>query len=299
MEAKVFFQCEDQIGEGILWLDAQDKLLWLDIDRCILHVYDFQNGAVTEHYFPDKITTIIPLEKNKEEVIIALKDRIIYYHLQNKISRKLMDMPFVPNGFRTNDGKASPEGRLWIDIMHMDTHHGNGSLYCIDHDLSSREVLSGQSIPNGIVWNREGDRMYYADSGKGCIYGFTYDRQSGNILSKDVAVQVPSGYGIPDGMAIDENDHLWVAHWGGFGVYVWNPVSGLLIDKVEVPVPNVASCTFGKDNQLFITTARSGLSDEELKRYPLSGSVFVAETPVRSGTNHYPFKLMVNDKLSS
>lgn len=290
----LFFQCEDQIGEGILYLNRQDKLLWLDIDRCVLHEYSFHTKRVIDHHFPDKVTTIIPLEKNEEEVLIALKDKIVYYHLQDRKLRTLIDMSFVQKDFRTNDGKASPEGRIWIGVMHMNTHNENGSLYCIDHDLSSREVLSGQSIPNGIVWNSKGNRMYYADSGKGCIYGFTYDRQSGNILSKDVVVQVPTGYGIPDGMTMDENDYLWVAHWGGFGVYIWDPVSGRLIDKVEVPVPNVASCTFGKDNQLFITTARSGLSESELNQYPLSGSVFVAETPVHSGKNHYPFKLRVN-----
>ena len=99
-------------------------------------------------------------------------------------------------------------------------------------------------------------------------------------------------YGVPDGMTIDANGLLWVAHWGGFGVYVWNPSTGKLVDKIDVPVPNVASCTFGgkKHNQLFITTAIDGLSETEKKAYPLSGSLFVADIPrIVPGENHYPF----------
>jgi sugar lactone lactonase YvrE len=80
-------------------------------------------------------------------------------------------------------------------------------------------------------------------------------------------------------MAIDRRGFLWVAHWGGDGVYVWNPASGELMDKIDVPVPLVASCAFGGDrmNQLYITTARSGLSNEEKDRFPLSGSLFITE----------------------
>ena len=79
-----------------------------------------------------------------------------------------------------------------------------------------------------------------------------------------------------DGMTIDANGLLWVAHWGGFGVYVWSPSTGQLVDKIEVPVPNVASCTFGgkERNRLFITTAVDGLSEAEIQAYPLSGSLF-------------------------
>lgn len=160
------------------------------------------------------------------------------------------------------------------------------------YDLSLTPVLGQQSIPNGIVWNRKGDRMYYVDSGRRCIEEYAYDYLTGAIYFIRTAVQVPVEYGVPDGMTIDANGLLWVAHWGGFGVYVWSPSTGQLVDKIEVPVPNVASCTFGgkERNRLFITTAVDGLSEAEIQAYPLSGSLFVADVPgVVSGENHYPF----------
>ena len=80
--------------------------------------------------------------------------------------------------------------------------------------------------------------MYYVDSGRRCIEEYAYDYLTGAIYFIRTAVQVPVEYGVPDGMTIDANGLLWVAHWGGFGVYVWSPSTGQLVDKIEVPVPN-------------------------------------------------------------
>lgn len=238
------------------------------------------------------VTSIIPWKGHDHEVLLAMKNRFIAYDLKERTYRTLIELPCLHPQWRTNDCKASPEGRIWCGVMHCSEHNGNGSLYCVDNDLSLASVLGQQSIPNGIVWNRKGDRMYYADSGRRCIEEYAYDYLTGAIYFIRTAVQVPMEYGVPDGMTIDANGLLWVAHWGGFGVYVWSPATGQLVDKIEVPVPNVASCTFGgkERNQLFITTARDGLSEAEIQAYPLSGSLFVADIPgVAPGENHYPF----------
>lgn len=292
MEARLLYRCSDRTGEAVTWLPASGVVLWVDIDRGILHQYHCGSRQVRDITFPEMVSAIIPWKGKEAEVILAMKDRFVVYHLTAGTSRTLAGLPGLSPMLRTNDCKASPEGRLWCGVMHISEHTGNGSLYCMESDLSLNEVLGRQCIPNGMVWNRAGDRMYYADSGRGCIEEYAYDRLTGAIFLLRTAVQVPPEYGVPDGMTIDGEGRLWVAHWGGAGVYVWNPVNGQLVDKVEVPAPHVASCTFGgpKGKQLFITTALSGLSAEEQERWPLSGSLFVADVPgVVAGENHYPF----------
>ena len=291
MKANLLHRCYDITGEAITWLPDRKTLLWVDIDRGILHQYDLENGVVEAHSFPEMITAIIPWKGHNEEVILAMKNRMVAYHLTKCDYRVLVELTDLQPWLRTNDCKASPDGRILYGVMR--THHQNnvGGLYCISHDLSCNKVLENQIIPNGIVWNKAGDRMFYADSGRHCIEEYGYSPQDG-VIGKRSVIEVSSEYGVPDGMTIDAEDNLWVAHWGGYGVYVWNPSTGKLMDKVEVPVPNVASCTFGGigSNKLFITTALDGLSDEQLREYPLSGSVFVADTPdVVPGENHYPF----------
>jgi sugar lactone lactonase YvrE len=175
--------------------------------------------------------------------------------------------------------------------MHLNNHFQTGALYRIDKDLCVRKVLDKQSIPNGIVWNKINTKMYYADSGRGCIEEYNYDMKTGEIQFLKVAIQVPPEFGVPDGMTIDAAGMIWAAQWGGFGVYCWNPENGELVDKVNLPVPNVASCTFIGENQLFVTTACSGLSFSELQLYPQSGSLFVVDIVALPGINHYPFYL--------
>lgn len=88
---------------------------------------------------------------------------------------------------------------------------------------------------------------------------------------------------MPDGMTIDEEGMLWVAHWGGFGVYRWNPLNGEWIGTIKLPVPHITSCAFAGErlDRLVITTARQDLSEEELEKYPASGDVFVASPGVK------------------
>lgn len=292
MEADLLYRCSDQTGEAATWLADPGLLLWVDIDEGILHRYHWDSKQVRDYALPEMVTAVIPWKGHPGEVLLAMKNRFVAWHLTKGTYRTLIELPGLSPQLRTNDCKASPEGRLWCGVMHMNEYSGTGSLYCVESGHSCNQVLSRQCIPNGIVWNRAGDRMYYADSGRGCIEEYAYDRLTGSICLLRTAVQVPPEFGVPDGMTIDGDGMLWVAHWGGGGVYVWNPANGRLVDKIGVPAPHVASCTFGgqKKDQLYITTARSGLSAEQREAWPLSGSLFVAELPgVMSGENHYPF----------
>ncbi len=106
---------------------------------------------------------------------------------------------------------------------------------------------------------------------------------TGTISNERIAVKVSDSLGYPDGMTIDENDNLWVGMWNGNAVFQFDPNTGKVLSKVEVPAHNVTSCAFGGDdfNILYITTAHLGMTDEEEKKYPLAGSVFKVQTDVK------------------
>lgn len=290
MSVKVLYPSHDLIGEGVTWLEKEQLILWVDIDSCIMHEYSLLNKLYTKHQFDSRVSTIISTNK-ENEIIIGLRGGIANYNLKTRVTNTLIEIEPDNKAFRTNDGKASPEGRLWIGIMHLTNHNETGTLYCIEHDLSFKKVLLKQHIPNGIVWNKNGTKMYYADSGRGCIEEYIYNSLTGEIKFSKVAIQVPPILGVPDGMTIDRNGLLWVAHWGGFGVYIWDPDSGELVNNIQLPAPNIASCTFGGINRdkLYVTTARAGLTDEDLIKYPLSGSLFEIDIDKHLFTIAYPF----------
>lgn len=287
MNAQLFFQDTNQTGEGATWLPKQSQFLWVDIEGQTLKWYNALTKTFDSHPLDQMVSSIVPF--GEESVLLFLQNRIIQFNLLTREEKLLLPLSLGEGNRRPNDVKASPDGRLFMGVMHLSEYEGNGALYRIDGDLSVHQVLDRQSIPNGIVWDLNKGAMYYVDSFRKCIEKYAYDPRTGEIDCCGIAVKVPNEFGVPDGMTIDQNGNLWVAHWGGFGVYVWNPENGELLDKIEVPVPNVASCTFDDQGGLYITTARAGLSETELERYPLSGSVFYAKTIAKSAQNHYPF----------
>jgi sugar lactone lactonase YvrE len=122
--------------------------------------------------------------------------------------------------------------------------------------------------------------LYFIDSPTQRVDAYFFNAHTGEIMFDKTVIEIPIEIGTPDGMTIDQEGMLWIAHWGGYGVYRWDPFTGELLSKIEVPAPNVTSCRFaGKDlDQLVITTARKNLGEVELQNYPESGNVFSVTT---------------------
>jgi sugar lactone lactonase YvrE len=125
--------------------------------------------------------------------------------------------------------------------------------------------------------------MFYIDSPTQVVQSFLFEEEKGNIVFEKNIIEIPADMGTPDGMSIDEEGMLWIAHWGGFGVYRWNPSNGELLLKIDLPVPQVSSCAFVGDelDHLLITTARENMSPEDVEKYPESGDVFIIKTDVK------------------
>jgi len=70
--------------------------------------------------------------------------------------------------------------------------------------------------------------------------------------------------------------------WGGACVACFDPETGELLRKINVPAANVTSCAFGgKDlKTLFITTASISMSPEVAAKYPLAGNLFAIDLDV-------------------
>ena len=90
-----------------------------------------------------------------------------------------------------------------------------GSLYRLDTDLSVHKIFGDVAISNGIIWSLDHTTMYYIDTLRKNVRAFDYDVETGDISNERVIITVPEEIGMPDGMAIDSEGMLWVAHYGG------------------------------------------------------------------------------------
>lgn len=280
-EVRLAYEAEATTGEGSIWHPGRKSLFWVDIEGKTLYEYLPGKQTCLSWKFDRMVSTVVP--ETKKTVLVSLQDEILRINLESGERTHVAAVDDKGGTLRCNDGKCDPEGRFWVGTMCLKAPKGAASLLCVMNDGRVVSKIDGVTISNGLVWNADKTNMYYIDTPTGQIVRYLYDAPTGNIVYDGVAVKVPAGCGAPDGMTIDANGNLWVAHWGGYGVYCWNPETGALLDKIDVPAPNVASCAFGgpKLDVLYITTARAGLSEADLQKYPLSGSLFRVVPGVR------------------
>lgn len=274
------------LGESPLWHTDRKCCYWVDIVSGVLYEYNWTDHSTRSWKFNFRLTLVVQGRGSK--LILALDAKIASFDLETEQLKWLLDVENPSSENRCNDGACDTRGRLWIGTMHPGHKKEAGALYCIDADLNIQKKLSNVTISNGITWSLDNKHLYYIDSPTQVVGSFMFEEESGEILFEENVIQVPVEMGTPDGIAIDEEGMLWIAHWGGFAVYCWNPHTGKIIDKIKLPVPQVTSCAFAGENldHLIVTTARENLKEEEIKEYPESGNTFFLKVGVRGAASN-------------
>ncbi|MBS1575887.1 MAG: SMP-30/gluconolactonase/LRE family protein [Bacteroidetes bacterium] len=285
MQASLLYKSNNILAEGPYWHEGRQSFFWVDIDGKKFHEYRWKSGE-TKQWLLDYRPSLIAEPVYGNYLLLGIEGGLTAFDLEKESLEWRADIEKEIPANRTNDGGCDPYGRLWIGTMHREFHKGKGSLYSIEHDLTIKKKLDNVTISNGIVWSQDGTRMYYIDSPTKTVQCFLFDKETGDLQFEKIVITIKEGS--PDGMCMDEEGMLWIAQWDAFGVYRWNPETGTLLDKIELPVPQVSSCAFGGENMdhLFITTARENMDKETLEKYPLSGNVFIAKPGVKGAKVH-------------
>jgi sugar lactone lactonase YvrE len=280
MVAQLLYNIPCILGEGPVWHSEKKSVFWVDIEGRAFFELEWKARIFREWRIPYRVSLVLPTNHNR--LILGLQGGIAEFDLNSGKLQWLFDIDRELPGNRCNDGACDIHGRLWVGTMDLDFKTGAGSLYCVEKYSLPKKKIDRVTISNGLAWSIDNKRAFYIDSPTQAIRSYHFDPDKGLLkFEKEVCV-IPKAMGTPDGMCIDEEGMLWVAHWGGFGVYRWNPVNGKCIDRIEVNAPNVSSCAFAGDHldHLVITTARQQLSIDELNQFPDSGSLFVAQLGV-------------------
>lgn len=285
-KAELELKIPSLLGEGALWNYKTQQLYWVDIVGKKFHIYNPVKKTNRTYKLPAMIGTVVPVDD--KNVLVALSDNIYKLNLITEELVKFSDVKLTPHENRFNDGKCDPNGNLWAGTINLDDP-GKCKLYKINNKGEAKIVIDSVTNSNGIVWSKDSKTMFYIDSPSKEIKAFDYDVKTSSISNKRVIVKVSDELGILDGMAIDENDNLWVGIWEGFAVANFNSKTGELIAKIDVPAKNVTSCAFGGENLdiLYITTSSLGMTEEEKLLYPDAGSVFKVKPGVKGVKTAY------------
>ncbi|MDQ2656415.1 MAG: SMP-30/gluconolactonase/LRE family protein, partial [Bacteroidota bacterium] len=221
-----------------------------------------------------RVGTVVPARNGN--LILGLQGEIAELDPVSGAVKSLLQLEPELSDNRCNDGKCDPAGRFWVGTMHLECKPGSGSLYCVDKDLGVNRVLDGLTIANGMGWSPDGTYMYFIDSADYAVRRYKFSRDSIGLEEEKIVLRFEEAEGLPDGMCVDSEGNLWIGFWGGNRIGCYDPVTGKHLIDVKVPAPNVTACCFGGADlkTLYITTAREGLTSDQLREFPLSGSLF-------------------------
>ena len=279
-EIEVVVEKRALVGEGSIWDGDKQVLLWVDILSHHLYIYDPASKENRTIETLQTVGTVVP--RARGGVIVALHNGFASLDLETEKLTFIADPERDIPKNRFNDGKCDPAGRLWAGTMEFGGEADQGSLYCLDLDHTVTTKVTPVAISNGIVWTADRKTMYYIDTVRNDVRAYDYDVDTANIENERVVVE-HQGAGHFDGMSIDEEGMLWIALFQGGGVSRYNPQSGELLQELKVPAEQVTSCAFGGANldELYITSAATGLTEKQLEEQPLAGSLLRTSVGVR------------------
>jgi sugar lactone lactonase YvrE len=271
------------LGEGPIWRPRENSLYWLDLKAPAIYCFDVitrQNRQVPA-----------ALGKTIGGLVFARNGRMIVCDAEgiHELTAAGHRSPLInpesdQAGNSFNDAKCDPKGRLWTGTADIGEKRPSGSLYVIDGQGRNpgrvRRIDGAIVCSNGPAFSPDGRRAYFTDSMAEEIYAYDIDLDTGLISQRKSFVKTQNG--IPDGMTVDSQGYLWNCMWDGWRVVRYAP-SGEIDREVKLPVPRPTSVCFGgpRMDQLFITTASDGLSEQQLRDAPLSGSLFIHEPGVK------------------
>jgi len=277
-EPKVLWKLRCKLGEGTLWVKEHNSIYFVDIKKKKFFSLNIKNKKKKIYKVNKEIGFLAHVKKNI--FILGLQGELRIQDIKTKkvIKSILIEEDIKLN--RINDGKTDPEGNLWFGTMdNLERKIEKGSLYKLDKDLNLIKVDKNYRITNGPAFIDQYN-FYHTDSSKKIIYKIKINKNN-KIISKKIFKKLSPEEGVPDGMTLDKNKNLWVAHFHGACVSVFNK-NAKLIHKINLPAKNITNCAFGGKNnkEVFITSATKGMNRADLQKFKYSGSLFSVKSNI-------------------
>lgn len=252
MKPTLVFNSNSELLEGPVF-DLENQLLYfVSILDCLVYCYN----PTTKEILSVKLDSPVSCIYFKEKKVILVSCKNGFFEINfNTLEKKFAFQIDIDNAVRYNDGISDANGRIIIGTMgYPEIKENIGNVYSY-YQGDSKIIIKNTTISNGLAFTSDNKHLYFIDTPTKKVAKYNYDLETGDVDFVKYVIEL-KGAGSPDGMCIDKDEMLWIAEWGGACISKWNPETGERIDEIKLPCPNVTSCCFDNNGNLYISTAK-------------------------------------------
>lgn len=254
--------CRCRLAESPVWWQAEQLLLWSDIDSGVLWTVDPNTGRAEKLYEGRPVGGIVAAESGK---FLLFRDAGNVVQWDGSVCQPVIDDDPLHEGTRFNDVHVGPDGAVYAGTL--TSENAAGKLYRYSKEAPPERLLGRMGTPNGMGFSADQGRFYFTDTRAFRIY-VTSVRKPGVVSKQDMEnvqtlFQTPgAAAGRPDGMTVAEDGMIWSALYEG-GAVVQLDQKGAVMERIDLPTAKITSVAFGGNNleTLFVTSA-GGTPDE-------------------------------------
>ena len=291
MEPTVLVPAGCRLGESALWHTATGTLMWLDLFDRLLFVYDPVSGSVRRLTLALEAPLGAAIETGDPQIILVTHPHgVARVDLRDGAALPFADPENGRDSVSYNDCKVDHFGRLWLGTSDLPEKQPRGALWCLEESGLATLGDVGFTVSNGPAFSPDGRSLYFNDTFGRRTLRYDIAPDDPHPRNRRVLISFEDDEGYPDGMTVDAEGCLWVAHWAGARLTRLS-LEGERMAVVRLPCRNVTSVCFGGDayDTLFVTTAREGDMQS-----PCAGHIFSLRPGV-TGLPEKPFRLSAAD----
>ena len=265
----------DRLGEGPQWNVREQRLYWVDAFAPAIRRLDPADGSVRSFALANDIGSFVFCADGSLIGGTRIGFQRIRLHDNGSADCAVLADPLARDRrLLLNDGKCDRRGRYWCASVHSDFIGRQAELFRLDPDLSVTRMDGDFIIGNGIAFSPDDSRMYLADSRDETVWVYDFDIARGSISGKRRFFSTADIDGRVDGATCDVDGNYWCALVHGAAIACISP-KGTMIERIPVPAKHPTMVTFGgpKLDQLYVTTARQLLQDDEHAAWPQAGAL--------------------------
>lgn len=248
-----------QLGECPVWSAVEQVLYWVDIDGECVHRFDPSSGtdrSVAVQGRPGALT----LTSTPGVLLLGVEHELVWLSFASAETKPFVTLDDLGPGVRINDSRTDPKGRFFVGSMFENTRAEKtvGSLHRVEADGSSQVVRSNVGTANGLAFDPDRNRMYFADTPTLTVVMWDYDADTGEQRNERAFFDYTTVDGKPDGACVDADGCYWSASVRGWALTRITP-EGIVDRRIDLPVEKPTMPAFGGPNldTLYVTSISS------------------------------------------